>query len=224
MAKPVLFGHPVSPFVRKARTILALKGVEYDFRLVIPGSDDAAFRAASPLGKIPAFQDDQAKFGDSTVLFHYLNRYYEGPELLPDTPQEFASALWFEEYADTVLTGIVGGHLFAEVVLAERLFRRAPIQADIDKALNVELPKVYEQLEGALDGRQWLVGDALTIADVAVGGCMVSLYHCGQTIPESAPNLAGFVDRYLAQDVVKSIVASEVQALAMMKYDSPLAA
>ncbi len=223
MAKPILFGHPVSPFVRKARTILALKGIDHEFRVVTPGSDDVAFRAASPLGKIPAFQDDNARFGDSTVLFHYLNRFYEGASLLPDAPQEFASALWFEEYADTVLTGIVGGHLFAEVVLAERLFGRAPVQADIDKALNEELPKVYRLLNDALDGRDWLVGDALSIADVAVGGCMVTLYHCGETVPDSAPSLAAFVERYLAQDAVRSIVASEVQALAAMKYESPLA-
>lgn len=223
MSNVTLYGHPVSPFVRKARTILALKGIAHDFRLVVPGSDDPEFRAASPLGKIPAFRDEHAAFADSTVIFHYLNRFYEGPTLLPEDRAGYARALWFEEYADTVLTGIVGGHLFAEVVLAERLFNRKPIQADIDKARNEELPRVFEMLDQALEGRQWLAAEEPTIGDVAVGGLMVTLHHCGDTIPGSAPNLAGFVDRYFALDVVREIAQSEVQALSMMKYDSPLA-
>ncbi len=223
MSQVKLYGHPVSPYVRKARTILLLKGIEHEFKMVTPGSDDAEFRAASPLGKIPAFRDDHTSFADSTVIFHYLNRFYEGPTLLPESRAGYARALWFEEYADTVLTGIIGGHLFAEVVLAERLFRRAPIQADIDKALNVELPAAYKLLDASLDGTSWLAGDEMSIGDVAVGGLMVSLHHCGQTIPDSAPNLAGFVDRYFALEAVQTVLAAELQALAMMKYDSPLA-
>lgn len=224
MSKPVLYGHPISVFARKAELILLEKGIEHEFRVVAPHADDPDFKAASPLGKIPAFKDEHTSFADSSVIFHYLNKFYDGPTLLPEDPDGYAQALWYEEYADTMMVPVIGGHLFAEVVLAERLMNRAPIQADIDKAINEELPVIYAFLEARLAGRDWLVGDALTLADIAVGGVLVTLYHTGQTVPDSAPSLQAYVQRVFALPSFQSVIAQEVQVMQAMQYDSPLKA
>lgn len=224
MSTAILFGHPFSPFVRKTRLVLLYRGIEHEFRVVPPHADDAEFKAASPLGKIPAFKDDKASFADSSVIFHYTNKFYAGPSLLPDDPADYAQALWYEEYADTVMVPVVGGHLFAEVILAERLFNRAPIQADIDKAVNEELPVIYQFLEQRLANKTWLVGDTFTLADLAVGGLLMAIYHCGQVVPDSAPNLQAYVQRVLEQPVFKQVLAEELQLFTAVKYDSPLAA
>jgi glutathione S-transferase len=222
MSKPILFAHPLSPFSRKARLVLLFQGVDHEYRMMAPHTDDAEFKAASPLGKIPALKDDKTCFSDSSVIAHYADRYYPGRKLIPETPAEFAQALWYEEYADTVMTPVIGGHLFAEVVLAERLFKRKPIQADIDKAINQELPAIYAFLDKRLAGRQWLVGTQPSLADIAVGGMLVTLYHCGQTVPASAPNLKAFVERFLALEPVKQVLAQELQVMQAIRYDSPL--
>jgi glutathione S-transferase len=224
MSTPILFGHPFSPYVRKTRLILLYRGIEHEFRITPPHADDAEFKLASPLGKIPAFKDDKASFADSSVILHYTNKFYTGPAVLPEAPADYAQALWYEEYADTIMVPVVGGHLFAEVILAERLFNRAPIQADIDKAVNEELPAIYKFLEQRLAGKTWLVGESLTLADLAVGGLLMAIYHCGQTVPDSAPNLQAYVQRILEQDVFKQVLAQELQIFAAVKYDSPLAA
>lgn len=224
MTKPILFGHPISVFTRKAHLILLEKGIEHEYKVMPPQSDDPEFCAASPLGKIPAFKDEHACFADSSVIFHYLNKFYDGPTLLPEDPQGYTQALWYEEYADTVMVAVIGGHLFAEVVLAERLFNRAPNQADIDKAVNEELPVIYKFLEKRLDGREWLVGDALTLADIAVGSALVTLYHCGQQVPDSAPALQAYVQRLFALPSFKGVIDQEVQVMQAMEYASPLAA
>ena len=57
MNTPILFGNPVSVFVRKARLVLLQMGIDHELRMLAPHSDDAEFRAASPLGKIPALKD-----------------------------------------------------------------------------------------------------------------------------------------------------------------------
>jgi glutathione S-transferase len=224
MNKPTLFAHPLSPPSRKARLFLLFKGIDHEYRMTAPHAEDPDFKAASPLGKIPAFSDDKTSFADSSVIAHYLHRYYPGKRLIPEMPAEYAQTLWYDEYADTVMTPVIGGHLFAEVVLAERLFKRKPIQDDIDKALNKELPVIYQFLDQKLAGREWLVSKELTLADIAVGGLLLTLYHSGQTIPDSAPNLKAFVERFFALEPVRQVLAQELQILQAIKYDSPLAA
>ncbi len=224
MSKPVLYGHPLSPYSRKARLVLLFQGVDHDYEITAPHADNPEFRMASPLGKIPAFKDEHVSFADSSVITHYLSRYYPGEKLLPEGQSDFARSLWFEEYADTIMTPVIGGHLFAEMVLAERLFKRAVIQSDIDKAINEELPVIYAFLDSKLESGAWLAGESLSIGDIAVGGLMLSLYHCGQTVPDSAPKLQDFVERFFALPSVRQVMAEEVQILNVVKYDTPLAA
>jgi glutathione S-transferase len=223
MNKPILYAHPLSPFSRKARLVLLFQGVDHEYRMTAPRTDDAEFKAASPLGKVPAFQDDKACFSDSSVIAHYLHRYHPGRKLIPEMPAEFAQTLWYEEYADTVMMPVIGGHLFAEVVLAERLFKRKPIQGDIDKAVNQELPVIYKFLDARLAGRQWLVSKEPNLADISVGGMLVTLHHCGQTVPDSAPNLKAFAERFFALEPVREVLKQELQVMQAIQYDSPLA-
>lgn len=218
-----LYGHPISPYVRKVRLGLDFAGLDYQHEHLSPHSDHAEFRAASPLGKIPAYCDGEVQLADSSVILHFLARFDDGFDLMPQSKAEFAQACWFEEYADTVMTPAIAGHLFAEVVLAGRLFPRAPIQEDIDKARNEELPKIYAFLNEQLADEGWLVGEELSIADVAVGGLMLSLHHCGDTIPDTAPALQRYVEDFMSLEPVANIIAQEVEILKTMGYESPLA-
>ena len=223
MDKPILFAHPFSPYSRKARLVMLFQGVDHEYRMTSPRTDDPEFKAASPLGKIPAFKDDKASFSDSSVITHYLQRFYPGEKLIPETPADFTQTLWYEEYADTVMTPVIGGHLFAEVILAERLFKRKPIQGDIDKAVNVELPVIYKFLNDRLGSNDWLVGNSPTLADIAVGGLMIALYHCKQSVPDSAPKLKAYVERFFGLAPVKQVMEQELQVMKAVNYDSPLA-
>lgn len=223
MTPPTLFAHPLSLFSRKAQLVLLFQGIEHDYRMTAPHADDPEFAAASPLGKIPAFKDEHAALADSSVITHYLNKFYGGNKLIPESRAAYARALWFEEYADTVMAPIIGFHLYAEMVLAERVFKRPANPGDIDKAINQELPGVYKFLDGELRGRQWLAGDELTIADIAVGGLLLTLYHCRQTVPDSAEQLRSFAERFFELAPVQQVLAQEVRTLQAIQYDTPLA-
>lgn len=225
MSQPVLYGIFASPFVRKVRLVLAHKGIAYEAKQLRPRNDDPDFIAASPLGKIPAFRDEHAGFSDSSVIVQYLERFYPGPKLIPETPAEFARCLWLEEYADAKLVPILGGHLFAEVVLAERLFKRPRNQADIDLALNSEIPEVSRYLETQLGDRQFLVDDSLSLADIAVVGSFMLLYHCGLRLDASAtPKFAAYVERLLAQAPFAEIAAFDIEGFKQFGWEASLAA
>ena len=224
MSTPILYGHPLSPYVRKARLVLVFHDLDHQHEMTLPHAEQEGFKAASPLGRIPAFTDEHVAFSDSSVIAHYLCKFYGDNALLPQDREGFTQTLWFEEYADTVMVPAIAAHLFAEVVLAGRVFDREPIQADIDKARNEELPKIYRFLNQHLQGRQWLVQDQLTLADLAVGGLLVALHHCGDTIPDDAPHLQAYVERFFALPKVRELMAQEVELLQAVGYESPLAA
>ena len=80
-----LHGVQLSPFVRKALLMLEFKSIEYESVDVFPGSEDAAFRAISPLGKVPVLEHDEFSIPDTSVICRYLDRVYPEKPLLPET-------------------------------------------------------------------------------------------------------------------------------------------
>ncbi|MDH3583604.1 MAG: glutathione S-transferase family protein [Phycisphaerae bacterium] len=210
-----LFGINFSPFVRKVRTVLELKQVPYELVPTNPREADDAFYRISPLRKMPAIIDGDRSLPDSSVICAYLERKYPSPAALPTDAYEFARSLWFEEYADTELVRVFGGHVFVEVVLAEKIFKRPPIQADIDLADREELPHIYSYLEGELGSRPCFCGDEPTLGDFALAGAFLNLRHCDRSPDASQwPKLAAFVKRMNAHPILARFFAEEEQTLA----------
>jgi glutathione S-transferase len=69
-----IYGVPLSPFVRKALLALEYKGLDYENEPTFPGDESPAFRAISPLGKIPVLEHDGFTVPDTSVICRYLDR------------------------------------------------------------------------------------------------------------------------------------------------------
>lgn len=224
MSLPVLLGAPASPYVRKTRLYLHERGIEHDLKIVSPRSDDPDFTRISPLGKIPAWQDDQLGISDSSVIIQYLERSYPDSSLFSNKPADAARALWFEEYADSHLTTILGSHLYAEIVLAKVFFGRDPIQSDIDLAIEKELPQACAYLESQLTDA-YFIGDTFSFADLAIASIFVNLWHCGYRLSDIAGNYPALQDwftRVYQRPAFADIIVTEKQLLGQLGYDSPI--
>ena len=110
-----LYGVALSPFVRKAMLALEHKGISYDNEPTFPGDTSPAFRAISPLGKVPVLEHDGFAIPDTSVICRYLERIHPDQALYPSDPQAEAQVLWLEEYADSRLVEACAG-LFRERV------------------------------------------------------------------------------------------------------------
>lgn len=217
MKNLTLYGIPLSPFVRKTRLAMELKGVSYDINPVIPFSPEQPdeFKQNSPLGKIPMLGIDGEQFiPDSSAITTYLEKAQPEPALLPADPYAAGRAIWFEEYADTHMVSIIGGHLFAEVVLARKFFNREPNQEEIDTAKNVEIPEIFDYLEGQLSA-DYLTGDTMTLGDIAVASVFVNMKHAGHSCDAGRwPKVAAFIERMHGSELFASVIAQEQQMLA----------
>jgi glutathione S-transferase len=210
---PIVYGVNASPFVRKVRVFLAEKGISYDLDPVIPFNVSAEYRKISPLGKVPAFRDGDRTLCDSSIICAYIERTHPQPALYPADAYDYARALWFEEYGDGGLSGIIGGKVFFQKVLGPMFFGQATDEAVVKKALEEELPVMFDYLEGELGGGGVLGGTQLSIADIGVATQFVNLRHAGHGVDAARwPKLAKYIATVHARPSFKAVIDEEAAA------------
>ena len=189
----MLFGAPVSPFVRKVMAYAVEKGIDLPLTPVGLGDPNPDFIAASPFKKMPAFTDGDFSISDSTAIVTYLEAKHPEPAMIPADPANRARVIWFDEFADTILTGAAGPIFFNRIVMPKFMGQDGDLAA-ADKAETEALPPVMDYLEGVIPSSGFLVGDALSLADIAVASPFVNAAHAGVT-PDAAkyPKLSAWI-------------------------------
>ena len=202
-------GHPLSPFVRKVLLTLDAKGIEYENVVVMPNDQSPAFRAISPLGKIPVLQHDDFTIPDSSVICRYLDRVFPEKPIYPADPKLEARACWVEEYADTKLIENCAG-LFQQRFLFPRMYQRPTDQAIVDNILTNGMPPVLAYLESLAPASGYFIGNALSIADIAVTTAFLQAqYGDFQVDSGKYPKLAGYLKGAFASPIVTGRMAKE---------------
>jgi len=210
----IVYGSSLSPFVRKTLAFAAEKGVEVENRPVAPPHGSDEFREASPFGKMPAFRDGDFTVPDSSAIIHYLDGMKPDPELIPRDLQARARTIWFEEFADTIFCAAATPIFFNRVV-APRFQGRDGDLAAAEKAEKEQLPPVFDYIERSLPDSLHLIGDRLTLADIAVASPFANLRHLGIAVdPARYPRTAAFAEQMLARPSFRSWVEQEARMLA----------
>jgi len=211
---PTVYGVNLSPFVRKVRVALAEKGVPYELDPVIPLNVSTEFKKLSPLGKVPAYRDGDRTLADSSIICAYLERIHANPPLYPSDPYDYARALWFEEYADGGLTPIVGPKIFFQKIVGPLFFQQPTDAAVVTKAVDEELPPMFDYLESQLGDSGFIVGTRLSIGDIGVGSQFVNLRHAGFGVDAARwPKLATYVAGIHARPSFKALIDEEAAGL-----------
>ncbi len=205
----ILYGNSASPFVRKTMAYMAEKDLKAEVKNVRFADPDPGFREASPFGKMPGFRDGDFAISDSTAIIAYLEAKYPNPPLIPLEPASRARAVWYEEFADTILIACMG-KLFFNRIVAPRFLGQAGDLAAADKAETEEVPPLFDYIERVMPASRFLVDDRLTVADLAVASPFVNFAHLGLA-PDAAthPKTAAFADTILARPSFAPIVARE---------------
>ncbi|SIS81506.1 glutathione S-transferase family protein [Neptunomonas antarctica] len=206
--KPVLYGAPLSPFVRKVRLLLALKGIEYDSKMIVPYATPEGYEQFNPLKRIPALTLGEHTLADSAVIAHFLEATYPDHALIPDDFFLKARCEWFEKYADYELAPHTTFTAFSQRILS-RIAGQQPDEEAIHKAVHDKLPPHFDYLESQLQGN-YFVADRLTLADIAIASQLISYEHAGETVPEQEwPKLSLFYKNFKQKLAVEKILTSE---------------
>ena len=211
----ILYGSSLSPYVRKVLAFAAEKGVELEVQPVTPGDPDPDFRLASPFGKMPGFRDGDYALPDSSAIVHYLEAKFPQPALIPAEAEARGKTIWFEEFADTILVAC-GARIFFNLIVAPRFLGKPGDPEAARQAELNDLPPILDYLERTVPGDDgYLVGDRLTLADIAVAGPFANFRHTNtQVDPDRYPRTIAYVERILARPSFAPWISRETAFLA----------
>ncbi len=183
-----------SPYARKIRVVLAEKGLPFELEVDIPWLADTRVPGYNPLGKVPALvADDGEVWFDSPVIAEYLDTL-AGPALLP---ADRLAALPVRQ-AEALADGITDAAVAAFLEGMRPAERQDP--ASIERQLG-KISRGLTALEARVAQRKGCAGEALTIADIAVGCTLGYLdfrfAHLGWRAAH--PQLAAWADGLLAR-------------------------
>jgi len=116
-------------------------------------------KAVHPLGKSPVLQDGAQTVIESGAIVDYLIRHHGGARLQPAQPSaEFEAYNQWLHYAE--------GSAMLPLLLKLYVSRLGEAGAPLGPRIESELANHLGFVDRALQGRAWLVGDALTGADI----------------------------------------------------------
>jgi len=160
-----LIGSLTSPYVRKVRIVMAEK--KLDCQLVLEdvwGSDEML--KSNPLGKVPCLVMDggEAVF-DSRVIVEYLDTLSPVGKLIPPAGRERIEVRTWEALADGILDASILARL--EQTWGGRTAEQRS-QVWIDRQLS-RVQAALAAMNKGVGEKPWCMGNAYTLADVAVG-------------------------------------------------------
>jgi glutathione S-transferase len=162
----LLYDSPVSGNCYKVRLLLAHLGIPYE-RQTVDVVDRSNRRELlghlNPGLTVPTLVlDDGRPLGESAAILWFLG---EGTRFVPDDPYERAQVLqwmFFEQYQLEPTIAVVRFWV---------VYSGRPEEFEPERPAKMKGgERALRRLEGRLDGRAYVVGDSLTIADIALYG------------------------------------------------------
>lgn len=211
---PTVYGTPLSPYVSKVLITLDYKQVMYelnpipaDYQLVDYNSPTDtnlldAYNKISPLGKVPAYQDEAVTLTDSSVICDYLEHRYPSPELFPIHPVKKAELRLLEEFSDSMLAPVFES-LFVEKVIKPKLLDQTTDHGKVNDLVDNNIPDLFDYLEEHIPDSGYILGPYLTFADIAIGSSFMNgLYMDFVVDSKKWEKLANYIRQFLAEGLV----------------------
>ena len=188
--------HVVRMFV--AELGLNLETIEID--LMAGENRQEAHLKRNPSGQMPALELDNGQcLAEITVICEYLDEINGYSDLIGKTPEDRAETkMWVRRIDLQIIEPLTNGFRYSEgyELFKERL-HLIPQAADDLKAIAQER---LEWLDAQLEGKQYICGDRLTLADIMLYCFLNFGATVGQVINEENKNITALYSKLDALD------------------------
>jgi glutathione S-transferase len=157
----------------------------------------------NPRGKVPALDADGKIITENTAILTYLGRRFPEKKLLPSDPIEevrcISTMAWFSNSVHPPYTHYVRPERYADGEAA---------QASVKETGKKTFHTQCTEIDGLLQGKQWIMGDQFTVAD----GYALVFYGWGlrAELPmKDLRNYTAWKDRMVARPAVRKVLESE---------------
>ncbi len=194
-----------SVFSRAGMVMLALEelGLEYEAVDILPRSEQtqsSEYRALNPTGKIPTLVDGDLVLFETQAILFYLARKYGNGCLWGITPEEEADILRWSLFVSNQMEVPA-----LDILIQFKFNKDNPDQSVIERASG-ELNRFLPTLEQQLQGREWISGDHLTIADIH-GAMVLSWPKLGGFDYSAYPEVHRWIKSILSHPAQKTLMA-----------------
>lgn len=197
-----LYQFELSQFSEKVRLILDYKGLAYRKIEVVPGMGQLDLYRLSGQKQAPVLKDGSTIIADSTAIAFYLDKTYPDKPILPTNPQQRATCILLEQWADDAIgskgrkilfEGLKNDRLRTSILptdtpdLLKNLVSSIPREAmdvlglgigltpDNIKANTAEMHRSLQSICTLLTEQPYLTGDTPTLADLTIAGLSLVL-------------------------------------------------
>ncbi|HEX6665570.1 MAG TPA: glutathione S-transferase family protein [Solirubrobacterales bacterium] len=188
-----LYDYAASCNCLKVRLLLSQLGLSYERVAVDIFDGDTltdAYARMNPLRTTPVLETEDGRFlTESAAILWYLA---EQTPMLPEDPLERAQVLGWLVYEQTDVIPAIGGLRFR---LQTGRLQLADPAAQARREAGLE---VLAHLDSHLDGRSYFVGDAYSIADVALYGYLHVAHEAGYEV-DDYPRFGAWLARVAEQ-------------------------
>lgn len=198
-----LLGFAMSPNVRRAQLTLEELGLPYELVPVDLMSGEhkkPEYLALNPNGRVPTLVDGDFVLWESHAIGEYLASKAPDKKLDGQTPAERAEiSKW------TYLNAAHFGPSFARVFAHTIRLPEDKRIASVAKEGRAEATKILGILDGALAGKQWLVGGRITLADLSYAPSLAFAPMLGFDLAKY-PNIAAWLGRMKERPAFKKVL------------------
>jgi glutathione S-transferase len=197
----VIYGSPVSPFVRKVAAVCAEKEVPFEIEAVNVFDPPDWFLEISPMKRIPVLRDRSiategvaGTIADSSAICAYIERKHPSPSLYCADAYAHGRALMIEEYVDTTLAATGGLGIFRPIAFSAMQGK----EPDLEKARKTwaeEMPPILAFLDKELEGRTFCTENTLSIADISLACVLAQIALVAEMPLGDYPALAAHYER-----------------------------
>lgn len=196
------------PHTRSLRVLWLMEELGEEYRiekLGFPLQPD--YLEINPAGTVPAIDDDGIRMGESLAILQYITgrrlpqsmEFTVGPN---PSPADYAAHLQFLHYGEASLMCAVSV-IFRTVKLAPEDQKDNFSVRDLKAAFGRRLPLLDARME---DGREWIMGEKFTIADISVGYALIiaQMLGMGEMLSDK---VSAYVERLKARPAYQRAIA-----------------
>ena len=186
------------PNPRMVRMFISEKGIELEsLEHDLMGGENRKppYTDKNPGGQMPALElDDGLVLAETVVICDYLEELHPSPALVGSTAQERAETrMWTRRIEQKITENMYNGYRYSEGL--ERFKDRMRCLPEAADGLKAAAQDGLAWLDALMDGKQYVCGDRVTIADLVLYCCTDFAAGVGQSIDPSLRNISAWFAR-----------------------------
>jgi glutathione S-transferase len=207
-----------APNPRMVRMFMAERGIDLPLEehdLLAGENRKEPYTRRNPGATMPALElDDGSVIAETAAICEYLDETCPGAPMMGETPQQRAEArMWIRRVELNITEHLYNGFRYAEGLglFKDRVYC-IPEAADGLKAKGQDQLK---WLDGLMESKEYIGGDNLGLADLALYCCLDFVQGTGQSLNPEHKNVAAWFARMDARPSAQSSLHPTCKAVGM---------